>query len=279
MLSSLYIVRIPVALDESEGWGDAEFAAERNQPLGVTERLPASRVIQVSQMHNFKKHWTAWGLIIVLPIAACTWVLFFGLRVPRNRFQSPNLESAEQARQFLAEARLRIQQFRLETTELDHSKLMEISFNIYLRAIAHPELPEVWQTAASVIDKRSGQNANRMTCGTDSFTIVSQGDRDQFEGAPIVSYQNCTISLDGGEFVAAKNRRTPIKNRKDTMLELKNVHVVYRGGPFPQVNIFSCVECTFDVQLQGIPPPRGRSFIRGLLMSDFSNFSIIVSED
>jgi hypothetical protein len=172
MLSSLYIVRIPVALDESEGWGDAEFAAERNQPLGVTERLPASRVIQVSQMHNFKKHWTAWGLIIVLPIAACTWVLFFGLRVPRNRFQSPNLESAEQARQFLAEARLRIQQFRLETTELDHSKLMEISFNIYLRAIAHPELPKCgrrrWMRADPPL-------AKARTCSTCHGGVAGEG--------------------------------------------------------------------------------------------------------
>jgi hypothetical protein len=225
----------------------------------------------------------AWWLILILPTAVGLWAFFFGFRVPRRAFEFdekiPRRESPEQTKQFLARVELQIQQLHPGMSELDQSKLTAISAEVYQRAILHPELREVWITAASVIDKRSKQNSNVTACGLEPFTTAQHASPDSFENVSIVSFQDCVLSLDGDEFVTTRVRRAAAKNPKNTMMELDNVHVVYRGGALPPFTTLSCVGCTFDVQLQDSPPLRGRSFVRGLLMSDFTNFSVGISSD
>jgi hypothetical protein len=63
------------------------------------------------------------------------------------------------------------------------------------------------------------------------------------------------------------------------LMELKDVHVTYRGGPFLPITTLACVQCSFDLQVRGVPPPRGKSFIRGLLMTYSENFAIEISDD
>jgi hypothetical protein len=76
-----------------------------------------------------------------------------------------------------------------------------------------------------------------------------------------------------------RNRRSAVKNPTINVLELRHVHVTYRGGPFPSIATLTCVQCTFDLQLRGIPPPRGKSFIRGLLVTYSENFAIEILND
>ncbi|HWE85800.1 MAG TPA: hypothetical protein VG267_12710 [Terracidiphilus sp.] len=54
---------------------------------------------------------------------------------------------------------------------------------------------------------------------------------------------------------------------------------VYLCGPLPRIDTFACVECTFDVQLQQLPPGQRRSLIRGVLQAGSNHFSIGVADD
>lgn len=235
-------------------------------------------------MDNDRVPWFFGGLLLLFATGAAVWLLCSLRLVPPRlgygwHTEASIPQSPQQVAALLTKMNVRVAMLRPRENEGDRAEMTAISARLYQLAVKHPEIAEVWKTAARVINMRSGSDSTRgaSICGSTPSTMPNDGVPDKFESLALVSYRNCEISLDGDDFVMARNRRAAIKNPKDAMLELNNVHVIYRGGHFPRVTMFTCTECTFEIRLQEIPPPRGRSFIRGLLFSDFNNLSIGIS--
>jgi hypothetical protein len=233
-------------------------------------------------MSRFRVLPIAVGLILV-GLATVAVYLSIGVRVRRpssewgGRFNAP--ESVEQTRAFLAKVESRIR--ALPSTQGQSHEMEMLSAAVYRRAIEHPELPEVWKTAAAVINRQSRHDMGTITavCGEDSSAIPQIGHRDKLENVAFTTYQNCAISLDDDGRAIKNNRQSAARSSIANLLQLKDVRVTYRGGALLPVTTLSCLECTFEIDLQGIPPPRGKSLIRGLLMTYSDNFAINISSN
>lgn len=235
-------------------------------------------------MNKFRVVAIAGGIILILTaVVICLSSVSLYVRRPAFKFDQRvhRPESVEETRAFLTRVASRIDQLDPNANRSDAMDMMKLSAALYQRTIEHPELPEVWKTAALVIDKRSTNNSDQVAlgCGENPNTVSQAESPDRFERVALMAYHDCVISLDDGMRVIARDRRTAVENPTINLLELKNVHVTYRGGSFPLVTTFSCVQCTFDMQVLSIPSPRGKSFLRGLLMAYSENFAIEISDD
>lgn len=232
----------------------------------------------IAYMNRFL--WIPVGLILAGLVALLSVVR---LRVPPVseiyvRFNAH--EPVEQTKDYLAKVQHQMNTPPLRDNQSDEPDMVMLSAAVYRRAIEYPDLPEVWTTAAAVINRRSQHNAKAITpiCEEDASTTAQVGSSSKLKSVAFTTYENCAISLDGDGSAIRKTRRSAVRYTTRDVLELKDVHVIYRGGPPPAITIFSCVRCTFDVQLHSIPPARGKSFIRGLLMAYSENFAIEISD-
>lgn len=222
-------------------------------------------------MNDAGTHWSVGRILIFI---ACAVLLFCSFMVvvphPHSRLESPQLVTA-----FLAQANENVASIRSREMN-DQREMNAISFQLYFAAIEHPDLPEIWKTAASLINLQSNQKPNGTStiCGNSPETIRHDSASFKSESMTVINYRDCEILLDGSEWGSLDRSRSSAQDPQGVMLDLRNVRLNYQGGRFPQVSVITCMECTFDINLQTIPPPRGRSFIRGLLFADFSNFSI-----
>jgi hypothetical protein len=228
-------------------------------------------------MSRFRVLWIVVGLSLAGLVAAVAWLSVGGLRIHRPASELyarlKAHESVEQTKDYLAKVQSRLNSLPWKDDQPDNAEMTMLSAAVYRRAIDYPELPEVWIAAAAVINRRSQQSAKTTTpsCGYDSGATPPTGSSHRLKPMAFTVYQDCAISLDGDG--------RAITNPMIDVLELKDVHVTYRGGPFPPISTLTCVQCSFDLQVQGIPPPRGKSFIRGLLMTYSENFAIEISND
>jgi hypothetical protein len=217
------------------------------------------------------------GLSILIVGLFVVWLGGFRLFSHRAPYgPAPFSETAEQASVSLAAIRSKIETSR-SGSDLSQSDLQAISFRVYDIAEGHPEIPAAWTTAALVVDKRSERapQGSAQVCGESPGTIVRLSD-----GSPAAfpTYRNCTITLDG--YKGPKASEWKGEHRSAAFLVLNNVQVVYRGGAIPGLVILSCTACSFDAQVNRIPPAEGKSLLRGLLFSSFDNFSIeLMRED
>ena len=223
------------------------------------------------------------GLVVSGLMALGVLLSLLHVHVPRRAYElAPAHESVEQTRAFLVLVESEIHRLPPNQGQSDAIKMMELSGAVYQRAITNPELPEVWKVAALVINRRSKRDskANTAICGGESGAKLRSRSGDQFQRVASTAYQNCTISLDDdGRAIKEENRRSRASTPTGRLLQLQNVHVIYRGGALLPITTLGCVECTFEVDLQDTPPPRGKSLIRGLLMAYSDNFAINISDD
>lgn len=223
------------------------------------------------------------GLVLVGLMTVGVWLSLLHVHVPQRAYElAPAHESLEQTRAILNLVESQIIKLPPNEGRSDDMKMMEFSAAVYQRAIAHPELPDVWKAAALVINRRSMHDSNAIAaiCGGDPGAKSWSTSGDKSQGAVSNAYQNCTISLDDdGRAIKQGNRRGRASAPKDYLLQLKNVRVMYSGGALLPISVLGCVECTFEVDLRGSPPPRGKSLIRGLLMAYSDNFAINISDD
>ena len=236
-------------------------------------------------MKRFRVLSIAVGLILVGLVTVVAYLSVGGLRVRRpaskldERFNAP--ETVEQTKAFLDKVKSQINALPPGDSQSNEVEMIKLSAAVYGRAIEHPELPEVWITAAMVISRRLRHDAKTVapTCAEDLRTPPRIGSPDKSERVTFTTYGDCAISLDGDGGVMKRNRLSTVKNPRINVLELRHVHVTYRGGSFPSIATLTCIQCTFDLQLRGIPPLRGKSFIRGLLVTYSEDFAIEISND
>jgi len=229
-------------------------------------------------------------LIAVLSAAVLTWLLcvFWGASVLVKRGIQNSAgagpvhhRSEEEARAYLKHAEGQLARMPDGTPKDSGAELLEISANVYDIAREYPDIPSVWRVAGMAIDKRFGgtkQNTSGARCGTDPGKVLRSGPTDRFETAEFVTYQDCTIDLDG--MIHGRDEEAGPAAGKPTpqILELHNVHVIYRGGRLQHMDTLACVDCTFDIQVNQDPPGPGRSLVRGVLQAGSENFSVIISD-
>jgi uncharacterized membrane protein len=150
-----------------------------------------------------------------------------------------------------------------------------------LLAIDPHTTPDFWPAAAALISYRDERPAHptlpdcaKQTPGlTMSTPLRAPFPHGKYgEG---LEYKNCTIVLDDANEVVNSNlwivehrsmKQDPRSNQQFT-LTLDNVHVIYRGGTIIPADIIIFNSCTFELNIQKIPPPRAQSLTHLLLAS------------
>jgi hypothetical protein len=230
-------------------------------------------------------------LIAVVSVVVLAWVwgVFWGVCVLLKRVGQDSAGiarmppmSEDQAKAYLKDAEVKLARLPDGTPTGDHPELSTISTTVHDIAKDYPEMPGVWKVAGMAIDKRLGGTkggANAVVCGTDPATVHRAGPTDRFQNSDFVTFQDCTIELDGLiHDNEEKTMPTPDKTREH-VLQLHNVHVIYRGGPVPRMATFACDACTFDMQILQPPHGQARSLMRGVLELGSQNFSIEVLDE
>ena len=181
-------------------------------------------------------------------------------------------ESPNELLSSLSAVRLWSQQARAGGRKPDQQQILKLSYALRSVLEVYPELTEAWHAAGSLVTSRAMLNGPALeACGK---TGRNSSDLILNENGFLSNYANCTIALDDAPQIA--NSSPPFDMRRPSthgharrsMLALKSVHVIYRGGEILPVDRIACMDCTFEFDLRFPPPRRGRSFMQALLVSD-----------
>jgi hypothetical protein len=218
-------------------------------------------------------------LIAALSLVAIAWVgaVFWAIQTLLGRAISSRQSivgthhmSEAEARVYLAKADADLAHIPQSSHENSEDHLMEISSHVAEIAREYPDMPGVWRIAGIAIDKRfplSSGAPPTAACGTRPAVGPQPGLPVQTHPGVFEHFRDCRFELD---------RASP-ETKPISLLQLQNVHVIYRGGRFSRMQTFACVNCTFDVQLNAPPDGEGRSLVRGILAYGSDNFAIGIS--
>lgn len=218
-------------------------------------------------------------LIAALSLFAIAWVgavfwaiqTLIGRAIARRPSTMPMHQMSEaEARAYLEKADADLAHMPQSHRENSEDHLMEISSQVAEIAREYPDMPDVWRIAGIAIDKRFPLASGALpgaACGAKPSVGPRSGLPVQTQPGVFAHYRDCRLELD-----SATAEAKPIN-----LLQLQNVHVVYRGGHFSRMQTFACVNCTFDVQLNAPPAGEGRSLVRGILAYGSDNFAIGIS--
>ena len=215
-----------------------------------------------------------WGAFITINVIAMKQSLADGGNTKLvTELKAP--KSPEQLQANLSTVTAQIQTARVDGKRPDSKKVAALSGALAQVVSSYPTLSEGWHTAGELISYRAvpSEPENPAEC-RGAGNAVSSG----FWDARIhVTYllHDCTLSLDQSAndsdrlFIPSGLYGT---SRVGNALLLKNVHVVYHGGPisFPGDTLIFW-NCTFEFQISSPPPAPANSLTETLLAASDIN--------
>lgn len=222
---------------------------------------------------------TVLSLFIGAWLCAVCWGVYVlvGKSLTRSYVGSPVHHRTEaEAKEYLKQAEQELAQMPDVSNNSSRTDLMTISSELGEIARDYPEMPEVWTISGKAINKNLGAAAaaHSPDCGSDAATASQTGTPKLSQNGVFAKYRDCTLTLGDQPGIESSDHASAPVRSTTGLLQLQNVHVIYRGGRLPPMETFACVHCTFDVELKGPPPKEGQSLVRGVLTLGSDNFAI-----
>lgn len=205
---------------------------------------------------------SAWGAYITINVISMKQALID--KDTKLVAQLKNPESKQQLQANLAVVDAQIQTARLEGKKPDIRKLDLLALSLSSVIQKNPDLPQAWQTAAQLVSYRETGGNSRAACGEPELKLHLVGDHfsPNMPTIPEFAYKNCTLDLENIlTFDSGKTWPYP----ESVVVTLENVHVLYQGGNIPHVATILLKNCTFDMNINSTPTPKGRNLTQGLL--------------
>lgn len=209
-----------------------------------------------------------------------------------SELKSP--KSPEQLRANLATVVAQVQTARANHAKPNTAKLEALSGAVSQVLKKDDSLPEGWQAAGQLISYRTqvSTSPNLGYCVSRPWTQTFQTGSDDEDASKLpqgafrvseIKFHDCTLVLDDVSSFENSDadrwamRATPRK--KVVVLELYNVHVVYRGGAVVPVDSVLFSDCTFEFQTLSPPPATGQQLTKSLLAAaDLRSVSVELSD-
>jgi hypothetical protein len=201
------------------------------------------------------------------------------------------------------QAREIIRTLRKDKFPVQRNEIIEAASATSALAKAHPDVPQVWQTAAELVSYRSelsqitlpkdlpnclytivpGNNFDRITTPSGQKVDVPGFSSYQSSGGWMshVMLANCVLYLDAqgfedtpvGKFFAEVRKQHP--NTSLFSLVLSNARIVYSGGTILPVTEVQFTNCIFDFKPSSITPAsRGRALTDQLLTANLDTGTV-----
>lgn len=185
-----------------------------------------------------------------------------------------------EAAKALATTQASLKQLRESQIPPDKSELDQSAVLLENVTLLHPEIGEGWAASGQLISYRSSNIAPQSGSLPNCFDApyAPSPDRAPHGDLNVQYFRGCTFIIDDQagyeKSKAFQQFIAQLPSHPETMavvLNLENVHVVYRGGPLigPLTTVFF-KNCTFDFNLPTTPPDPGKHLIRALLTADLA---------
>jgi hypothetical protein len=230
------------------------------------------------------------GAGVLVGITALTWSIHIGNKVTAIEQQLADggytklvaeikaPKSPQQLQANLALVTAQVRKDRLANKKPDAQKVAALSDAVAQVIQKDPSVSEGWQAASQLINYRmptvpAPLPACEIRRGDTIFmkpmifpNLSSNQSALLFVGLTI---ENCTLTLDGPSPVFESKVFQDMLNHKGMIpaLVLKNVHVIYRGGPLPGVRAIKFENCTFEFQANTAPPADASHLMQTILDS------------
>lgn len=217
--------------------------------------------------------WIAWATVSLVAIQQSiadggTTKLVSELKAPK---------SEEQLKANLTTVSAQIQTAQVQKKRPDPSKVDALSGAVAKVILSDPQIPEAWQTASLLISYRTPPpvaapppctpNGNVISLLPEVSPNLPSGRNALLFVGFILS--NCTLALDGPSPIfsdqAFQFALNPAHKGIIATLILRNVHVIYKGGPLPNVRAIVFKNCTFEFQTNKRAPGAAPSLMEAIL--------------
>lgn len=171
-------------------------------------------------------------------------------------------KSQEELRASLATLNAQVETARAHGIPPNPLKLHAFALSVSKLIAQRPDFPEAWQAAAQLVSYRRAGTPGQNGCDGPAAITAVDSDRQQ---QVVLNFHDCEIALD--DFLAGEDAGAlPADSR--AVLELKNVHVIYRGGLIAHIRSIVLSNCSFDFEMDRSPSPPGLLLTETLLSAE-----------
>jgi hypothetical protein len=144
--------------------------------------------------------------------------------------------------------------------------------------------PVFWETASALVDYTSALRVSFAPRGTvdcySTFGMYEPHPPSFNSRRNVMKVDSCTLFIDDvkkfndSEFGKHFHAEVAAGVTDILILDLTNVHIVYRGGETIPYSALHCENCTYSFEAPIVPPSRGQILIHGALIASNGNLDI-----